>query len=115
MAFNVLSRNCDDHTKNFAFLMDQAGKWSLSPAYDVCHAYRPESLWVSQHALSINGKRDQINKEDLLEIARRMNIKKANVILQQFDKVVKQWHQYSNMVSVNKKLSEAIQQTHIRL
>jgi serine/threonine-protein kinase HipA len=55
MVFNVLARNCDDHTKNFAFLMDQSGKWTLSPAYDVCHAFRPGSLWVSSQSLTVNG------------------------------------------------------------
>ena len=62
MVFNVMSRNCDDHTKNFAFVMDKQGKWKLSPAFDICHAYRPGSDWVSQHALSINGKRKYITK-----------------------------------------------------
>lgn len=33
--FNVLSHNRDDHAKNFSFLMDQAGEWKLSPAYDL--------------------------------------------------------------------------------
>lgn len=35
MAFNVFSHNRDDHSKNFAFLMDQAGDWHLAPAYDL--------------------------------------------------------------------------------
>jgi len=26
MVFNVIARNCDDHTKNFSFLMDAQGK-----------------------------------------------------------------------------------------
>ena len=30
MAFNIVIRNQDDHVKNIAFLMDQAGTWSLS-------------------------------------------------------------------------------------
>jgi serine/threonine-protein kinase HipA len=54
MVFNVISRNCDDHTKNFAFRLKKDQKWNLAPAYDICHAYRPGSEWVSQHALSIN-------------------------------------------------------------
>ncbi len=33
--FNVLVHNRDDHAKNFSFLMDEKGKWSLSPAYDL--------------------------------------------------------------------------------
>jgi serine/threonine-protein kinase HipA len=29
MVLNVLARNCDDHSKNFAFIMDMDGKWGL--------------------------------------------------------------------------------------
>jgi serine/threonine-protein kinase HipA len=71
MVFNVLARNCDDHTKNFAFLMDRDGRWTLSPAYDICHAYRPGSLWVSAQSLMVNGKRDGIGDDDFLEIAQK--------------------------------------------
>ena len=27
MTFNVMSRNCDDHTKNFSFLLKQGQNW----------------------------------------------------------------------------------------
>jgi hypothetical protein len=33
--FNYLSGVCDDHDKNFSFMMDEEGTWRLSPAYDV--------------------------------------------------------------------------------
>lgn len=35
MAFNVFAHNRDDHSKNFAFLMDSTGTWRLAPAYDL--------------------------------------------------------------------------------
>ncbi|MDP8080111.1 type II toxin-antitoxin system HipA family toxin [Phocoenobacter skyensis] len=35
VVFNVIFNNKDDHTKNFSFIMDEMGKWSLSPAYDL--------------------------------------------------------------------------------
>jgi serine/threonine-protein kinase HipA len=78
MVFNVLARNCDDHTKNFAFMMDKNGQWALAPAYDICHAYRPDSPWVSQQSLSVNGKRRNIDRKDLLEVAKQMTIKKPD-------------------------------------
>ncbi len=31
---NVLEHNRDDHLKNFSFLMDADGRWSLAPFYD---------------------------------------------------------------------------------
>ena len=41
MVFNVIARNQDDHTKNIAYLMNQQGEWSLSPAFDMTHSYKP--------------------------------------------------------------------------
>lgn len=111
MAFNVLARNCDDHTKNFSFIMANAGEWGLSPAYDVCHAYRPDSAWVSQHALSINGKRQNITRADLLLVAKQMNIKKAEAIITQIADVVRQWNSYAEQTKVETKLREAIAKT----
>ena len=111
MVFNVLARNCDDHTKNFSFLMDKTGKWKISPAYDICHAYRPESEWVSKHALSINGKRNNFEKSDLLSVAQQMNIKKPEQIIEKIATVVNNWGFYANKVNVEKPLKNAIAKT----
>jgi serine/threonine-protein kinase HipA len=111
MVLNVLARNCDDHTKNFAFVMDPSGNWSLSPAYDVCHAYRPGSPWVSQHSLSVNGKRKNIQREDLLAVAKQMNIKKAGVIVDAIAKIVGNWDLYAEKTGVEPLLATAIKGT----
>lgn len=111
MVFNVLARNCDDHTKNFAFLMDQSGKWKLSPAYDICHAYRPGSLWVSSQSLQVNGKREGITDSDFLEIARKMNIKKPDEKIDQVRMVVKRWNEFAEEVKVEPKLRDSIRAT----
>ena len=115
MVFNVLARNCDDHTKNFAFTMDQSGEWSLSPAFDVCHAYRPSSTWVSQHCLSVNGKRKDIQRKDLLEVARKMNIKGATELIDQVDQVIGRWNDYADEQKVEPALRKAIGQTLLRM
>ncbi len=111
MVFNVLARNCDDHTKNFAFLMDQSGKWKLSPAYDICHAYRPGSLWVSSQSLQVNGKREGITDSDFLEIARKMNIKKPDEKIDHVRMVVKRWNEFAEGVKVEPKLRDSIRAT----
>jgi len=111
MIFNVLARNCDDHTKNFAFLMDQSGVWKLSPAYDICHAYRPGSEWVSQHSLSVGGKRTNISREDLMEVGRQMNIKKAKNIYQEIELSIKMWLEFADRTRVEPILAEAIKRT----
>ena len=111
MVFNVVARNCDDHTKNFAFLMNNTGKWKLSPAFDVCHAYRPGSSWVSQQSLTVNGKRQNIKHEDFMAVAKQMNIKKAKSIIDEVTNSVSNWKKYADEVHVQKKLRDAIYQT----
>lgn len=115
MVFNVLARNCDDHTKNFAFLMDREGKWSLSPAYDICHAYRPDSVWVSQHCLSINGKRKDFVLDDFLEIAKQNSIRNPQGIIQEVQEIVSNWMDYAGKYKVNSTLAEAIAATFVKL
>jgi len=115
MVFNVMSRNCDDHTKNFAFMMNKSGDWSLSPAYDICHAYRPGSEWVSQHALSLNGKRKDFRREDLLIVGKKMNIKNASDIITEVADVCSKWNDYAEAVNVGTKLKDSIPKTHIIL
>ncbi len=111
MVFNVMARNCDDHSKNFSFSMDKTGQWQLAPAFDVCHSYRPGSTWVSQHSLSINGKRKNISRADLLEVAKNMNIKKADAIINQVNAVVSRWNDFAGQTNVNVDLRDAITKT----
>jgi serine/threonine-protein kinase HipA len=115
MVFNVIARNCDDHTKNFAFRLKENESWEIAPAYDICYAYRPDSIWVSQHVLSINGKRKGFTKADLLTFAKAINIKKAAKIIDEINKKVQQWHNYADKVGVNKNQSDAIQKTILNL
>ncbi|MEZ7500437.1 type II toxin-antitoxin system HipA family toxin [Flavobacterium sp. Arc3] len=115
MVFNVIARNCDDHTKNFAFRLIQNERWELTPAYDICFAYRPDSEWVSQHNLSINGKRKDITLDDLLAVAKAMNIKKATVIVNQISETVKKWYEFAEEVNVEKSIKEQIGKAHLIL
>jgi len=71
MVFNILSFNFDDHTKNFAFLMDRDGRWRLSPAYDITYS---KGL-AKRHITTIGGKSLDITREDILKIAKNYLIK----------------------------------------
>ncbi|MCF8359691.1 MAG: type II toxin-antitoxin system HipA family toxin [Prolixibacteraceae bacterium] len=115
MVFNVIARNCDDHTKNFSFLLKQGGKWELAPAYDLCHAYRPGSEWVSQHSLSINGKRKGITKADLLVTGESIRCKKASAIIDEINDTVNQWKKFADEVDVNPALRDEIAKTLLNL
>ncbi|MCE1168122.1 MAG: type II toxin-antitoxin system HipA family toxin [Sphingobacteriia bacterium] len=115
MVFNVIARNCDDHTKNFSFRLKKDSEWELTPAYDICHAYQPGHAWVSQHILSINGKRTDITKKDLLTIADATRIRKAPEIIEQINEVVRNWTTYANLVEVHPKLRNSIAETLINI
>jgi serine/threonine-protein kinase HipA len=115
MVFNVAARNCDDHTKNFSFRLKKDARWELAPAYDLCHAYQPDHRWVSQHALSINGKRTDITREDLLEIGRSIKNKKASEVIDEINATVAQWKKYADESAVSPGLRDRIARTLIHL
>lgn len=111
MVFNVLARNLDDHTKNIAFIMDKKGGWRLSPAFDVTYSYDPESVWVKQHNLSVNGKTIDITRDDLLKVGKEMNIKNAKSIVNDLQSTIKKWPQYAKDANINDKLIKSINKT----
>ena len=115
MVFNVIARNCDDHTKNFSFILKQGGRWELAPAYDICHAYRPGSEWVSQHALSICGKRTNISREELITIGKSIRCKKAEGIIDEINDKIHQWNRYAMAAGVDRELEKAIGMTFLAL
>lgn len=112
MVFNVVARNQDDHTKNIAFLMNENGEWRLSPAFDMIYAYNPSGNWTSRHQMSINGKRDDFIKEDLLRVGNEMNIKSSRKITDEIIEIVAQWPDYALTAGVEPSQSKPIGKTH---
>ena len=108
MVFNVVACNQDDHTKNISFLMDQTGKWSLSPAYDMSWAYNSNGIWTQTHQMSIRGKQKDITREDLLEVARQMNIKRPNELIDQVVDAVGQWQQLAMQYPIPQEIIDYI-------
>lgn len=108
LVFNVVVRNQDDHTKNISFLMDKTGKWSLSPAYDMGYAYNPRGGWTAQHQMSVNGKFDGIGRYDLLEIARRNNIREAAEIIDMITERAARWPAIAKNCGVPQPMIDAI-------
>ena len=108
MVFNVLATNYDDHTKNFSFLLKQNEKWRLAPAYDLCFAFDETNHWVNKQTLSVNGKRLNITKEDLMTLAKDNNIKKGENIITAINSVVKSWNEYAKKAKVRSDLKDRI-------
>lgn len=108
MVFNVVVRNQDDHTKNISFLMDPNGKWRLSPAYDMGFAYNPAGAWTATHQMSINGKFDDLTRNDLIEFAAANNIKNAPEIIDQICETASGWPELAKECGVPQTMINAI-------
>lgn len=115
MVFNVIARNQDDHTKNIGFLMDMDGSWFLSPAYDVSWAYRTDSEWVSHHQMTINAKRDDFVRDDLITVGKNiqgLTLKKINAIIDDVCGVVSRWQEFATAAGVDEKMVSEIAKSH---
>ena len=112
MAFNVLAANCDDHTKNFSFILRMGSTWELAPAYDVTFAHNPKGAWTSQHLMSVNGKFKDIGSTDLLVVAERFGIGSARKVIKLVREVVGQWQGYARKAGVSPKEMNRIAQCH---
>jgi serine/threonine-protein kinase HipA len=101
--FNILARNHDDHVKNIAFLMDKRGHWRLSPAFDVAYSYNPSGDWTSRHQMSLNGKRDNFQNEDLIAFAKAAGLKKAKAatLLGEVAGSVENWRRHAARAEVS--------------
>ncbi|MET3664888.1 type II toxin-antitoxin system HipA family toxin [Caulobacter sp. 1776] len=101
--FNLFIRNQDDHVKNIAFLMDRAGHWRLSPAFDVAYAYNPSGPWTSTHQMSFNGKRDGFDIEDLVAFGAFCGFKRRRSlsIIKEIADRVGDWPAYANAAGVH--------------
>jgi len=110
MVFNVVARNQDDHTKNVSYIMDRGGRFSLSPAYDVTHAYAPSGDWTARHQMSVNGKRDDFSVEDFIAAGKTAKLPRgrAQAILREAIDVVSQWPAYAERANVPEKLTDAV-------
>ena len=114
MVFNLIARNQDDHVKNIAFLMDRDGQWSLSPAFDITWSFNPAGDWTATHQMSVNGKRDQFTRADLLAVGRSAQLKRgrAEAIAEEVIAAVSDWPLYAAEANVREESCSQIQASH---
>ena len=81
VVFNVVMNNKDDHSKNFSFMMDKDGKWSLAPAYDMTY----NTGINGYHQMDVCGEAQNPTLSDLLKLAKLADIKTnhAKAIIEQ--------------------------------
>ena len=100
--------NCDDHAKNFAFLMDKQGKWRLSPAFDVTFAYNSKNIWLKEHLMGIDGKFADVTIQDLLRFAERHNVPYAQKAITESKRAIAMWPDFAQQTGVSKKATDEI-------
>ncbi|MBI3775493.1 MAG: type II toxin-antitoxin system HipA family toxin [Gammaproteobacteria bacterium] len=115
IVFNVVAANCDDHSKNFSFLLREGGAWELAPAYDVIHAYNPNGEWTYQHLMAVNGKFSGITRADLLAVADRFGIGSAPKVLKLVNEAVAAWPEFARAAKVSTAETLRIGGHHVRL
>jgi serine/threonine-protein kinase HipA len=108
MAFNVAAANCDDHTKNFSFLLSERGAWELAPAYDVTHAHNPQSYWTAQHLMAVNGQTRAIDRSDLATVGDRFEVPDARGIIGAVLDAVDSWSECAEAADVGSRAKEEV-------
>lgn len=110
--FNIIGRNQDDHTKNFGFLMNKHGEWSLAPAFDLTYAYDPAGRWTRVHQLRLGRKQDGFERADLINFGRYCNlgIKKAEQIITEVKAAFDGFKGRAHEWALNPALSETVWQ-----
>ena len=99
---NVLGGNVDDHNKNFSFLMNDDGTWHVAPAYDFTFSVDPSAPgYMNRHCMTIGNKSSDIGRGDLLELAKRYNIKGANAMIKNAIDVVSNYEYYAGQAGVS--------------
>ncbi|MGR9244927.1 type II toxin-antitoxin system HipA family toxin [Rhizobium leguminosarum] len=100
MVFNVYARNRDDHAKNHAFLMNAAGRWTLSPAYDLTFSSGPGG----EHSLDIAGEGRNPDMKHLLTVSRQASIsdQDAKDVVDQVRTAIEGWQQFAEKAGLSK-------------
>jgi len=107
MVFAVATVNYDDHLKNHAFLMDQAGRWQLSPAYDL--SFAENDAWTRQHQMSIANTFRGITRDHLLKVGHLFDLEgKAVQIVDAVLEAVGGWDRYAGEAGLDAEVRRQI-------
>ena len=97
--FNVLAYNRDDHSKNFSFLMNEAGEWTISPAYDLTFSSGPRG----EHSTLVMGEGRNPGLGHLRALAKeaRIDERRAENIIHQTCDVLSNWEELASHYGVS--------------
>lgn len=116
MVFNCLARNVDDHSKNFSFCMDRKGIWRLSPAYDLTYSVDLTApAYSNRHSLTMNGKNEDITREDLEIMAQENDILDYNTLIDGVTEAVDKFEIYAKELEINEELIQHIKGDFVKI
>jgi len=96
--FSFLTGNADMHLKNFSLIDNPDMGYILSPAYDMVASSLVVEGDKEELALTLNGKKKKLRKNDFLEAINRFDIdaKAIENIFGKFRNSEEQWHEFIN-------------------
>ena len=116
MVFNVIARNVDDHSKNFSFCMNDKGIWRLSPAYDLTYSVDLTApAYSNRHSLTVNGKNEDITREDLERIGLNNDIQDYRTLIDLVADAVGKLEDYAKEFDIDEKLIENIKTDFVKV
>jgi serine/threonine-protein kinase HipA len=104
IAFNIFAHNRDDHAKNFSFLMDTNGTWTLAPAYDLTFSSGPGG----EHCTSLLNNGRNPGTTELLQLAQLFHITDAQLIITQVRQAISSWKTFASDAGVSKSSTDLI-------
>lgn len=106
--FNVAAGNDDDHGRNHAFLMDDAGRWRLSPAYDLTRTGHP--LLGRVRAAAVLGRGVEISRDDLLRLGDSQGVRKAEETVAEVVDAIRDWERWADEAGLGAYRTRAVRE-----
>ncbi len=99
--FNLYSANQDDHSKNWSYLQDDNGEWTLSPCYDV--TFSPNLY--NEHMTAFNGYGKNPPKKALQALANQANLtwEQAQQIIEEVQQGIYLFENFAKALDISKK------------
>ncbi len=105
--FNLFVHNRDDHAKNFSYLLDENNNWKFAPAYDITFSNGPGG----EHSTMYAGEGENPTIKHLLELAKKHNIKDANIIIEAIKNSILKFESFAKDIELSNKVSKNITNT----
>jgi serine/threonine-protein kinase HipA len=102
--FNVFSHNRDDHTRNFAFLLDERGAWRPTPAYDLTFSPGPGG----EHSMLVGTEGANPTEADLRELAASVDLKRPDAIIEAARAAVRGFPRRADQAGLPRKVTDEV-------